>query len=424
MRVGVHHFLFLLGLNAAFGGVIAEEQTCIADGDCSSTEDVCADKSDQCDYWASLGECDKNAPYMHIHCMKSCGTCSGLRQLKLENGSTFGVAQQVTGARSKEIEALMNETEKYMREEVFTDPKFSVVKDNCQNRNELCTFWALIGECEKNPKFMEMECAPSCKTCIKLDFNHRCPYDPDAPTIWGPGDLNKMFERITTDPYYEQFNPTILSQPGTPIGKFQDGPWVITLGNVLSEEETVKLIELGGVRGYEQSFDVGKKKFDGSYDKHLNKERTSTNSWCVEDCYENETTQAVVQRLENITGIPDTNSEYLQLLQYNVGQKYGQHHDYIPYQKERECGVRIITIFLYLNDVEAGGGTDFPLLDLTVMPKRGSALIWPSVKDQDPNQKDHRTDHQALPVEEGIKYGANAWVHQRSFKDPYAKSCI
>jgi len=86
--------------------------------------------------------------------------------------------------------------------------------------------------------------------------------------------------------------------------------------------------------------------------------------------------------------------------------------------------VRIITVFLYLNDVEAGGGTDFPLLNLTVLPKRGTALIWPSVRDSDPNRKDARTEHQALPVEAGIKYGANAWVHQRSFKEPFNKSCI
>lgn len=123
-----------------------------------------------------------------------------------------------------------------------------------------------------------------------------------------------MFERLTTDPYYEKFNPTILSRPGQPIGQFEDGPWVVTLHNVLSEEEADRLIELGGVRGYEQSYDVGAKKFDGSYDKHLNKERTSTNAWCVEACYNDTITQDVVLRLENITGVPDTNSEYLQLL--------------------------------------------------------------------------------------------------------------
>ena len=77
-----------------------------------------------------------------------------------------------------------------------------------------------------------------------------------------------MFERITQEPYYQQFTPTILSQPGVGIGNFKnDGPWVITLDNVVSEEECDALIELGGVRGYEQSYDVGKKKYDGTYDK-------------------------------------------------------------------------------------------------------------------------------------------------------------
>lgn len=50
------------------------------------------------------------------------------------------------------------------------------------------------------------------------------------------------------------------------------------------------------------------------------------------------------------------------------------------------------------------------------MPKRGRVLIWPSVLDDDPNEKDARTDHQALPVEAGQKYGANAWLHMRDFK--------
>lgn len=99
----------------------------------------------------------------------------------------------------------------------------------------------------------------------------------------------------------------------------------------------------------------------------------------------------------------------------------------------------MLTLFLYLNDVEEGGGTHFPLLDITVQPKKGSALLWPSVVDEDPESKDGRTDHevslsvllfcmpfpclvltsimalfnnsqpsQALPVIKGIKYGANA----------------
>ena len=58
---------------------------------------------------------------------------------------------------------------------------------------------------------------------------------------------------------------------------------------------------------------------------------------------------------------------------------YNTHHDYIPHQKTRQCGPRILTFFMYLSDVDAGGGTDFPDLGITVMPKKGRALLWPSV---------------------------------------------
>jgi prolyl 4-hydroxylase len=65
-------------------------------------------------------------------------------------------------------------------------------------------------------------------------------------------------------------------------------------------------------------------------------------------------------------------------------------------------------VYLYLNDVEAGGGTNFPTIqNITVMPKRGRVLIWPSVLNEDPNTIDSRTTHQALPVEKGIKYGTS-----------------
>jgi len=82
-----------------------------------------------------------------------------------------------------------------------------------------------------------------------------------------------------------------------------------------------------------------------------------------------------------------------------------------------------LTLYLYLNDVEAGGGTNFDQLGITVSPKRGRALLWPSVLDADPNRKDDRTTHQALPVTSGIKYGANAWFHMRDFKTPNREGC-
>ena len=83
----------------------------------------------------------------------------------------------------------------------------------------------------------------------------------------------------------------------------------------------------------------------------------------------------------------------------------------------------MLTAFLYLNDVEEGGGTNFPRLDITVLPKKGRLLLWPSVTDADPLKVDRRTFHQALPVEKGVKYAANAWLHIRDFKEPNTRSC-
>lgn len=79
---------------------------------------------------------------------------------------------------------------------------------------------------------------------------------------------------------------------------------------------------------------------------------------------------------------------------------------------------------MYLNEVEAGGGTHFKRLGITVLPKAGRVLLWPSVLDENPDAKDPRTHHEALPVEKGVKYGANAWIHQKDFKTPYNQTCI
>jgi prolyl 4-hydroxylase len=69
---------------------------------------------------------------------------------------------------------------------------------------------------------------------------------------------------------------------------------------------------------------------------------------------------------------------------------------------------RLVTIFCYLNDVEKGGYTQFPLLGLNVEPKAGRAVIWQNVLHS--GLPDARTVHAGTPVEEGIKYALNIWL--------------
>jgi prolyl 4-hydroxylase len=176
--------------------------------------------------------------------------------------------------------------------------------------------------------------------------------------------------------------------------------------------------------GYQRSTAVGKLNYDGTHKKMTTATRTSTNAWCKDECESDPVARDVMERLSNLTGIPVNNSEALQLLKYEEGQFYKSHHDYIATHRERQQGVRILTFYLYLNDVADGGGTLFNDLDgLTVTPKLGRAVLWPSVWDDQPHEKDNRTKHEALPVTKGIKYGANAWFHQYDFRTPMHTDC-
>ena len=181
-----------------------------------------------------------------------------------------------------------------------------------------------------NPKYMKKSCAPACKSCDYLSIEGRCPLDPEAPDAWSAGDLNAMFVRLTNEPYLSLYETKILSSP-----EMNGGPWVITMENVVSELEANSLIELGAIEGYERSSDVGDLKADGTFDSHVNSGRTSFNAWCLNDCYKNETALAVVNRLSQITGINETNSENLQMLRYEEGQHYQVHHDYIAHHIRR-----------------------------------------------------------------------------------------
>ncbi len=65
----------------------------------------------------------------------------------------------------------------------------------------------------------------------------------------------------------------------------------------------------------------------------------------------------------------------------------------------------------FLNDVEEGGQTIFPNLELQVPPQAGAVLAWNNAKpDGSPNPD---TIHAALPVKAGVKYVITKWFRTR-----------
>ena len=82
-----------------------------------------------------------------------------------------------------------------------------------------------------------------------------------------------------------------------------------------------------------------------------------------------------------------------------------------------QTNIQILQCMNYLPTIRcSGGGTKFDDLNFTAEPKKGMALVWPSMTN-DLKEMDDWTWHEALPVEKGIKYGANAWIHLRDYQN-------
>lgn len=139
---------------------------------------------------------------------------------------------------------------------------------------------------------------------------------------------------------------------------------------------------------------------------------------------ENALLDTIEQRLASLTGLPVSHGEGLQMLHYLVGKEYQPHYDYFPEQHAgsqtflAQGGQRVLTMIMYLNDVEAGGETVFPAVGLKVLPRKGSLLYFSYTNSQ--GQLDPRTLHGGAPVVRGEKWIATKWVrmHPRTQAQP------
>ncbi|ELU16050.1 hypothetical protein CAPTEDRAFT_114796, partial [Capitella teleta] len=120
-------------------------------------------------------------------------------------------------------------------------------------------------------------------------------------------------------------------------------------------------------------------------------------------------------------------AELFQVSTYGIGGHYEPHFDFSKVKYftnpvlNEQMGDRIATFMIYLNDVEAGGRTVFPRLNLVIEPIKNSAVFWHNLLDD--GQQDDRTIHGACPVVLGRKWVANKWIHEygQEFQRPCSK---
>jgi prolyl 4-hydroxylase len=127
--------------------------------------------------------------------------------------------------------------------------------------------------------------------------------------------------------------------------------------------------------------------------------------------------QAIEAKIDALTGIPAPLGETMQGQRYAIGQQFKAHHDFFhtsePYwpENEKRGGQRTWTVMLFLNEPAAGGRTVFPEAGIEVVPKRGALLAWNNLDAL--GEPNHRTLHQAMPVESGVKYVITKWYRER-----------
>jgi len=124
--------------------------------------------------------------------------------------------------------------------------------------------------------------------------------------------------------------------------------------------------------------------------------------------------QAIVFRAASLFGLPISYVEKINFTRYEEGQFYKTHLDF----NDSYTADRLYTCLIYLNDldVEQGGGTWFPSLNLVATPKLGRAVTW---MNKNPDGSGHFESHHAALPPKGA--GNEKWVIQLWFR-PYPYS--
>jgi hypothetical protein len=192
----------------------------------------------------------------------------------------------------------------------------------------------------------------------------------------------------------------------TPVS---NSPVIDTLANFMTPAEVAHFLTLAQGR-FQPSVVVD----PATSNLVTNPDRTSTSVFLSPA--EDDVVARVEARAAQAMGMPVSHLESLQVVRYEPGQFYKPHYDYIdPAAKDvQERGQRVATILVYLNTLpedEAGGGTKFPHLDITVKPVAGTAVLWHNVTAT--THVDPRTLHAGEPVQHATKYAVNIWFRER-----------
>ena len=138
----------------------------------------------------------------------------------------------------------------------------------------------------------------------------------------------------------------------------------------------------------------------------LSSEIVSNTHKSISNLYNTQLIQKYKQPIKNI--------EPTQFLYYNVGGKYDLHNDsedFVNGNLTRVCE-RDVSILIYLNEDYEGGELEFPDWGVTMKPKAGTLIAFPSYIN---------FSHRVLPVTRGKRFSLVTWINtsDRIYPRPY-----
>lgn len=122
-------------------------------------------------------------------------------------------------------------------------------------------------------------------------------------------------------------------------------------------------------------------------------------------------------RIAEIVGSSLEYAESLQVIHYAQSEQYAPHYDAWDKASERgqRCmakgGQRMVTCLLYLNDVEDGGGTSFPNIDMEIRAKKGRMVLFHNCHEGS-TVRHPDSLHGGMPVLKGEKWACNFWFRE------------
>ena len=195
-------------------------------------------------------------------------------------------------------------------------------------------------------------------------------------------------------------------------------PRIFVYHNFLTAEECLHLIHLGAPH-MEKSTVV-----DSSTGKSVATQiRTSSGTFLRRR--QDDVVRTIEDKIAAFSMVPVDHGEGLQILHYELGQKYDPHYDYFHDSvNQQNGGQRVATALLYLSDVEQGGETVFPNTKapddregdysdcakqgIAHKPQRGDAVLFWSLDTT--GEKDPKSLHASCPVLKGQKWTATKWM--------------